>query len=411
MQERRDADVGEIENSGEEQECRKKTKTERAVKAMRNSKFVHRVMSVLLCMVMICCGTLNAMASTATANPASEEATKTTLNKIARSELKNSAEIAEYIETVVGKETLCTTVIEEKNAYCVEGTDCNIVIPKIGNGFVLMQTNGYELGMTLPRIVTKSKGYVSENGTVVYTSEDKNSSIAVQAISDKKDGMAFDAVRTMITIENANAAKEYQFDFDLPEGYSLISDYDYKDSHDKWDCGDIYIIDENNNIMATIDAAWAKDANGQNIETYYKVKGNSLIQHITFDNNTAFPIIADPTAHPTKYTHYYTDYPTLEGVIDQGYDSCNSLGVTLTVFILEQIGSGSIGATPVSGMMLVAELWSFVQFKKVEAKYDAMTKTQWLKTTYTHTWRNGGKNSGYVRSATPDIKIVARKGA
>lgn len=81
---------------------------------MRNSKFVHRVMSVLLCMVMICCGTLNAMASTATANSASEEATKTTLNKIARSELKNSAEIAEYIETVVGKETLCTTVIEEK---------------------------------------------------------------------------------------------------------------------------------------------------------------------------------------------------------------------------------------------------------------------------------------------------------
>ena len=33
---------------------------------MKNSKFVHRVISVLLCMVMICCGTLNALASTDT---------------------------------------------------------------------------------------------------------------------------------------------------------------------------------------------------------------------------------------------------------------------------------------------------------------------------------------------------------
>ena len=48
---------------------------------------------------------------------------------------------------------------------------------------------------------------------------------------------------------------------------------------------------------------------------------------------------------------------------------------------------------------------------KKEREVKAMTKTQWLKTTYTHTWRNGGKNSGYVRSATPDLKIVARKGA
>ena len=60
MQERRDADVGEIENSGEEQECRKKTKKEREVKNMK------KIAVVLLIMCMLIASTVNAFAASGT---------------------------------------------------------------------------------------------------------------------------------------------------------------------------------------------------------------------------------------------------------------------------------------------------------------------------------------------------------
>ena len=49
VQERRDADVGEIENSGEEQECRKKTKKEREVKNMKNHVHADSIYRQCIC--------------------------------------------------------------------------------------------------------------------------------------------------------------------------------------------------------------------------------------------------------------------------------------------------------------------------------------------------------------------------
>ena len=56
MQERRDADVGEIENYGEEQECRKKTKTEREVKAMK------KIVAMICLITLLCMSTCVAFA-------------------------------------------------------------------------------------------------------------------------------------------------------------------------------------------------------------------------------------------------------------------------------------------------------------------------------------------------------------
>ena len=322
-----------------------------------------------------------------------------------------SDEIAEYIEDFVGKEDLNKTIIEKESGYYAEGTGCDIIMPKDGNNYVSIQSEACDINMELPNEVRRTTEYLSENGTVIYGSKDKNVSIAVQALSDEQDGIIFDAVRTMITIENANAPKKYSFDFELPNGYSLVKDYDYEDEYDNWDCGAIYVVDEKNEVVSTIDPAWAKDAKGNNVYTYYEVKGNTLVQHVDFDANSVFPIVADPTSHPTRYTHYYTDYPTLKGIIDKGYKNCSSLGVSVAFFALGFVNGAMIATAPIGGMMLVADMWSYAQFSKVKAKFTTMNSTQWLRTTYTHTWRNGGKNSGYVRSATPELKVVAKKGA
>ena len=85
---------------------------------------------------------------------------------------------------------------------------------------------------------------------------------------------------------------------------------------------------------------WAKDADGNSVETNYRIEGKTLIQCVNFDVDSVSPIIADPTAHPTKYTHYYVDYSTLKGVIDRGYESCNALGVSIGTCIFSLPKSG-----------------------------------------------------------------------
>lgn len=97
-------------------------------------------------------------------------------------------------------------------------------------------------------------------------------------------------------------------------------------------------------------------------------------------------------------------------MVTNGYKSCQSLGVSAPVYFASFVKSLSPGASVVSGMLLVTDIWSAVQFNKVKAKYYDMGKTQWLKSTYAHTWKNRGQNSGYVRSSTPTLKIVNNKG-
>ncbi|MFI2458221.1 hypothetical protein [Streptomyces sp. NPDC019539] len=39
---------------------------------------------------------------------------------------------------------------------------------------------------------------------------------------------------------------------------------------------------------------WAKDANGNEVATSYRLEGNTLVQKIETKNDTAFPVVADP---------------------------------------------------------------------------------------------------------------------
>jgi predicted RNA binding protein YcfA (HicA-like mRNA interferase family) len=95
----------------------------------------------------------------------------------------------------------------------------------------------------------------------------------------------------LINIKNSTAPKSYEFDLVLPEGSKLINAKDYTGSEsDK----EVLVVDKNNNITTIFLPAWAKDANGEEVNTYYTIDGNKLIQVVEFDENSVFPIIADP---------------------------------------------------------------------------------------------------------------------
>jgi hypothetical protein len=47
-------------------------------------------------------------------------------------------------------------------------------------------------------------------------------------------------------------------------------------------------------VLGSIDAPWAKDANGKAVPTSYRIEGGSLVQKVTTTTGTAFPVVADP---------------------------------------------------------------------------------------------------------------------
>ena len=158
--------------------------------------------------------------------------------------------------------------------------------------------------MKLPIEASDDDGILTKNGTMIYGKEDDAVTIDVQPLKDETGNVSFEGVRTLITINESTASKEYTFAYDLPEGYSLITAKDYyRDIIDNeavnendYDTGEVYIVNKDNVIDTVIDAAWAVDANGNDVDTYYVVNGNILTQVVNFDEKTTFPVIADPSA-------------------------------------------------------------------------------------------------------------------
>jgi hypothetical protein len=106
------------------------------------------------------------------------------------------------------------------------------------------------------------------------------------------DGVIVEGVRSLITIHNADAAKEYRFDLNLPDGATT----------QQLDDGSVLVL-KGDEPLGMFDAPWAKDANGAPVPTSYRVESGALIQTISFNEHTAFPVVADPWWNTVwKYT-------------------------------------------------------------------------------------------------------------
>lgn len=139
----------------------------------------------------------------------------------------------------------------------------------------------------------ETDGLLTDNEKTVYNC-DEDVSIAVQPLTEQVGDEQIDSVRALITISNDSPPHEYDFDFNLQDGEKIVTAGEYLGK--EYDTGEAYVVDSNNQIVSVIDPAWAKDANGNAVNTHYDVKGNTLIQVVDFDENTAFPVVADPTA-------------------------------------------------------------------------------------------------------------------
>lgn len=141
----------------------------------------------------------------------------------------------------------------------------------------------------------------------------------IQAVSSKS--LYGCMVKSMIVIGDSSSPDRYAFEFDLPNNYKILKGEDYFSSPEAKD-GFLYIVDMSNmtvneatgekypESIAFIYPAWAKDADGNDIDTKYEVKGNRIIQTVKFDESSSFPIVADPNIQGYKYQKKNVSYST-----------------------------------------------------------------------------------------------------
>ncbi|MER5941336.1 hypothetical protein ABT121_28910 [Streptomyces sp. NPDC001928] len=216
---------------------------------------------------------LTAVAILSTASPALAEAAGTT-----------TAKAAAVVERATGTRDLAlSTAAPESAARSVTSTESGsvtVTAPTDSLGYVESTTaDGTKLRLNLPE-TNKVTGVKAGAGTVVYADAARSTDLAVQPTSDG-------GARTLVTLKDDAAPDEYRFGLDLPSGTELMEDGNGG-----------YLITKSGSkgatVLGSVDAPWAKDANGKAVPTSYRVEGDSLVQKVTTTADTAFPVVADP---------------------------------------------------------------------------------------------------------------------
>jgi hypothetical protein len=93
------------------------------------------------------------------------------------------------------------------------------------------------------------------------------------------------SVSTIITIPDASAPNTYEFPLNLPEGYVA----------EPQEGGSVTVNNDKGIPIGSFAVPWAKDAHGASVPTSLTVEGSTLVQHVDFTADTAFPVTADPS--------------------------------------------------------------------------------------------------------------------
>lgn len=171
----------------------------------------------------------------------------------------------------------------------------------------------------------------------------------------------------------------------------MVKDYDL---HDKYDCGAVFILNQNGDIVSTIEPAWAKDAKGEQVKTEYIIRENTLLQTVEFDKIANFQLL-----QIQQYTLQNIVIKDQVKSMRDRYAELGSLGNLYTnllsvcaTYKAPILGVGtSIYFINVFYAIIKKNTWNafYVNFKQNYAR----VQVAW-------NWRNGGKNSGYVLGKT-----------
>jgi len=135
-------------------------------------------------------------------------------------------------------------------------------------------------GLGLPLEATASDAQVLADGTALFREERVD--LAVQA---HEDG----SVRAQTVIWDSSSPDEYVYDLQLPDGVQAqLADDGGIDVLQTFD-------EESGSILTSrFEPAWAVDANGKPLPTWYELQDGALVQVVRHGEGTAYPVVADP---------------------------------------------------------------------------------------------------------------------
>lgn len=197
----------------------------------------------------------------------------------------NAAEAAsELLSTVTDNDepTIApTATASELTAESVDQT-MSVSLPVEGdNGGIAIedQSVGEVVTIGLPEEATVGPATVATDGTVLHESvlEEDGVDIAAEIIEDG-------SVRIQTIILSPDAAHEFTYPLSLPDGTELTLTED----------GAVTGTDSAGNFVAGIQTPWAKDINGADVETSFRIENDAVVQTVTPVDASLYPLVADP---------------------------------------------------------------------------------------------------------------------
>lgn len=198
--------------------------------------------------------------------------------------LAEAKETAAAVVEATGTTGVVTATARDADSAVIAQTAAGTVdVPLKIDDAVSVGTGSVKVEIGLPH-TTDNAAVRMSNGTVVYADEEAPVDVAVQPTAE--------GVRALVAIKDETAPKEYRFPVDGPAGSRLVSSAELLGAEN--DTGEVLLVAADGTALGLFEPAWAKDANGQAVPTSYRIEGSSLVQVVDVDENTAFPVVADP---------------------------------------------------------------------------------------------------------------------
>lgn len=133
------------------------------------------------------------------------------------------------------------------------------------------------VSLQLPFAEQTGDARVLDDGTAVFDHGNRAQTIPLL----KDDG----SVQVTSVLTDASAPGEYEYDFSAPGLEQITQDED----------GVLTLLDEQGDYLGGVAAAWAKDAEGQDVPTRYEIDGTTVTQVIEHTGDeVTHPVTADP---------------------------------------------------------------------------------------------------------------------
>jgi hypothetical protein len=173
----------------------------------------------------------------------------------------------------------------------IEGDAMDLSIPLEGDGDIKTEL----FSISLPEEASDAEAVITSDGTVTYGANDSDeTTVAVQTTDEQ--------TRIHTVIPNKDAPNRYTYE--ISDGIPFLNtdgSVDIKKNLPKIDEEGEFVTGDNGEFVYELftvgkfDVPWAKDATGNDVDTHYEIVNNAVVQVIGFDENTQFPVTADPS--------------------------------------------------------------------------------------------------------------------